>query len=196
MRNPAIQKGLLYDIYISPIDHSSTGEKAKATDTLVLTAGEERKILEYQITFLGFQGVHMNPEANEFQVGAKLSVLTNGKKQEFTPKLIQTTAGEIRTPAVELPDKTKLTLIGVQADSRQIVLAVETVSPAGKTADTVSIEVSKKPLILLVWLGSVLLIAGGVLSTVRRSKERPRVLRIGEQPVKKEPSKRPAAVSK
>ncbi|HXF48245.1 MAG TPA: cytochrome c biogenesis protein CcsA [Verrucomicrobiae bacterium] len=196
MRNPAIQKGLLYDIYISPIDHSGAGEKAQAADTLLLTAGEARKILEYQITFLGFEGVHMNPEGNEFQVGAKLSILQNGRTQELTPKLIQTVTGQVNSPPVELPDKTKLSLIGVQADSRQVMLALETLPAAGKTADAVSIEVSKKPLIILVWLGSILLLSGGVLSTWRRAKERPRLLRIGEQAVKKETLKSRAPVTK
>jgi cytochrome c biogenesis factor len=97
---------------------------------------------------------------------------------------------------MELPDKTKLTLIGVQADTRQIVLALEAVQPAGQTVDAVSIEVSKKPLILLVWLGSVLLIAGGVLSTLRRAKERPKSLHLAEHPVKKEAVKGKAAVTK
>ncbi len=197
MRNPAIQKGVFYDLYISPIDHSAAaGEKAKAADTLVLTAGEEQKVLGYQISFLGFEGIHMNPEGNEFQVGAKLSVLSNGKKQELIPKLIQTTSGQVNSPPVELPDKSKLSLVGVQADTRQVILVVETSRAAGTVADTVSIEVSKKPLIILVWLGSTLLVLGGILSTWRRVKERPRVFRITEQPVKQEISKSLTAVTK
>jgi len=57
----------------------------------------------------------------------------------------------------------------IDADSKSVLLRIVGTGEQGK--EILILEISKKPLILLVWLGTVIIMAGVLITTLRRAKE-------------------------
>ncbi|MGH8003141.1 MAG: hypothetical protein ACRECJ_00235, partial [Limisphaerales bacterium] len=174
MRKPAIQKGILYDLYISPINHSRASEAQTEPGMLAFGDGETKEdAFGYKITFKGFTEPKMNPAAGEVSIAALLEVAGYGVSGVRKPVLTIKNSGERVSTPVELSGGNTVALIDARPDPRQVALkfAGPSVSPATASEDLVSIEVSKKPFIIFVWLGTVLVTIGGIISVVRRSKE-------------------------
>jgi cytochrome c-type biogenesis protein CcmF len=176
MRKPAIQKGIMYDLYISPINHSRASEAQTEPGMLIFSDNETKEdAFGYKITFKGFTEPKMNPAAGEVSIAALLEVAGYGVSGVRKPVLTIKNSGERVSPPVELSNGNTVALIDARPDPRQVALkfAGPSVVPTAASQDLVSIEVSKKPLIILVWLGTFLVTIGGIISVIRRSKELP-----------------------
>ncbi len=176
MRKPAIEKGLLYDLYISPINHSRASEAQEEPGVLVFGDNETKTdAFGYKISFKGFEDPKMDPESGEVSLTALLEVAGYGVSGVRKPVLTIKGSGERISQPVELSGGNTVALVDARPDPRQVVLKFTgpAVSPNTASADLVSIEVSKKPFILFVWLGTCLVTLGGIISVIRRNKELP-----------------------
>ncbi len=164
MRKPYIRKFLLYDLYLSPQEHRTMGDGDKVT----LSKGEEKKIGEYGVRFKQFDlGDHA--DASTMQVGAVLEVTGNGKTETVVPRMAFSQTGRQYMEA-KMPDGNgSIMLQDIQADAGMVSLKFSGV-PGMDIVDLLVLEVSKKPLINLVWLGVVMICAGTFVSFVRRRK--------------------------
>jgi cytochrome c-type biogenesis protein CcmF len=169
MRTPHIKINLLYDLYLSPLEHSQ-GEEADR-NLFQITKGETLEREGYEITFMGFDmGSHA--EAGQISVGAVLDVEKDGEKATLTPNQVMggIEEGQIKR-MVHLPGgEDHLVLERIDADRKMVALRL--ILEEEKTSeDLLVLSVEKKPLINLFWLGTVLLMLGLAVATYRRAKE-------------------------
>ncbi len=173
MRTPHIKVNLLYDLYLSPLEHGQ-GEDADK-NLFQVRKGETVTKEDYSITFVGFDlGSHA--QAGQISVGAVLDVEHNGERATLTPTLVMggIEEGQIKRMTHLPGGGDHLVLEKVDADRKIVTLRL--ILEEEKTSeDLLVLSVEKKPLINLFWLGTILVMVGLTIATVRRIKEvRPR----------------------
>ncbi len=152
-KEPYIISGLLGDMYIAPEDYVSGKE---STTLLVLGKGEEKDFEGLRIRFNGFRTEHMtsgNPTTYA-------DIAINGRRSSpgiaFSPEGIRYL--DITAPGT---DRT-ISLREINATSKRILLYIAPGKSTVTPPDTVIITVTKKRLIWLVWLGTLLIAWGGI----------------------------------
>jgi cytochrome c-type biogenesis protein CcmF len=178
MTIPDIHSLLYEDIYVAPAGYDPERDEARP----VLDTGSSTTMGPYAIVFNGF---NMDREAmmtgsGDLRVGAALSVLFEGQSYDLEPYVevvVDEESGEQRlnyVPAA-LPgeDGRQITIVSLDPSTRRVML-----QGSGPGLDNLPvvpakgvIEVSVKPLVILVWTGVVITVIGGVIALLRRSLE-------------------------
>ncbi len=186
---PHIHKHLLYDMYIA-IGSDGGGVIERTQDpgkTLPIRRGETKKMGEYTIQFREFRIRGQMGEA-DMSIGAVLDVEYKGKKMELVPEAVLAKGWR---PA-KLPGGGEVAIFAdeINANERQVILHFFGMPGQTTMPDhvIVPVEVKLKPLINLVWLGTILMMLGGGIAMRRRFAE----LRQEQQ----EPVAAPAQVGK
>jgi cytochrome c-type biogenesis protein CcmF len=111
-------------------------------------------------------------EGGMVTIGAKVSVDRDGESVELHPVYRFSPNGQVESPVVPLPGGGLLSVLGINASDGAVRLAVSgvAVGPNAKPA-RLSVDVTKKPLINLVWYGLYVVLAGGLLATWQRARE-------------------------
>jgi len=168
MANPDVRTTPFQDLYVSPIDFDPGQPK------LQLAKGDSGKIGDMEVKFTGFnlqaQGNAMVEMAagKPVTVGARLAVTRGGRTVEVEPLYrLNPASGQVETPPVQLPGGGALIVSGINASNGAVQLEAAGVATAMK----LSLDVTRKPLIQLVWFGLYIIILGGVLSTMQRLRE-------------------------
>ncbi|HPT97195.1 MAG TPA: cytochrome c biogenesis protein CcsA [Armatimonadota bacterium] len=170
---PAVHRSWQQDLYISPLDYRDREEAA--TKRADLGRGETMESGGYAFTFEGF-------DMSEAHAGAGILIgvrLPSGKRVRVTPTLRLGEGGDLVPTPAKLPGTevaVAVTDLSVPMDrprESRITLSVTglPIESGSPPEESVVVEVSIKPLINLLWLGSVLLLAGGVVAGIRRAKE-------------------------
>jgi cytochrome c-type biogenesis protein CcmF len=169
MRTPHIKINLLYDLYLSPLEHSQ-GEDAEGR-LFSLGKGETVEKNGYTITFVDFD-IGSHSQTGQISVGAILEVEHDGEKVTLTPTQVMggIEEGQIKR-MVHLPGgEDHLVLERIDADRK--IVALRLVLEEEKTSEELLVlSVGKKPLINLFWLGTILVMLGLMIATIRRIKE-------------------------
>jgi hypothetical protein len=180
MRQPDIKILPLKDIYIAPMDMKTPEvENVAADPQLDLTKGESKSMNGYDIEFVRFETNDHN-QAGTMSVGAVLNIKAYGKQIQVTPKMSIDQQGRRVDDAAVLPGSTAdgaeavaphhVRITGINVEEKKVYLAFDGFTPpqhAGANDRTLIIEVSTKPLMMVVWTG-VLLIIGGTLVAFKR----------------------------
>jgi cytochrome c-type biogenesis protein CcmF len=174
--HPHIRRGLISDLYISPIDFQP-GRKGSTGDEIVLEKDKKVQFHDYELQFTGFDVSAMmgKKDAGQMSVGANILVSYQGKEPVTLKPVL--TVGQTNTPSsrVELPgaQDAYLTLSRIDASAKTVTLAYE--GPEGETEKgtedmlpAVIAEVSIKPGMTLLWLGTFLILVGGCIAIRRR----------------------------
>ena len=168
MRTPHIEINLLYDLYLSPLEHS----QGDADENLFqIHKGEAVEKEGYTITFVGFDlGSHA--QGGQISVGTILEVEHDGEKDTLTPTLVMGGTDESQMDRMaHLPGgEDHLVLERIDAD-RKIVTLRLVLEEEKASEDLLVLSVGKKPLINLFWLGTILVMLGLTIATIRRVKE-------------------------
>ena len=170
LRHPYIKVTLLNDLYLAPLKLSHPGE-GEEENRFSLQKGETKKVDGYSIKFVDFD-MSTHDKADQISVGAILEFEKNDQKETLVPAItIGRTEGEQAKNKVQLPfGEDYLVLERMDADRKTIDLSL--VLGAEETSgDLLILNVSKKPLINLYWLGTVLILLGLIIATYRRAKE-------------------------
>jgi cytochrome c-type biogenesis protein CcmF len=169
MRTPYIRITPLYDLYLAPLENQ-TGEES-GEKMILLKKGESKEVGGYNIKFEGFDMSAHGMEGG-MRVGATLEITHEGEKQIFTPAIFMGgTEREDSLRVILLPGgEDHLVLERINADDKSVTLNLILTNPeAGK--NLLVLEVSRKPLINVLWMGTILIMAGLVVATYRRTKE-------------------------
>lgn len=191
MKNPGIVRFWNEDLYLSPMDlreqdvPQPTSEPEPGAAAGDLGKGESMKAGGYTFTFKSFDMSAHQESGGSGAVGAVIEVTRpNGSKVTVTPVTgVDQATGQLMPKPAQVPG-TGLTLSFTMSVPRiQLSVAglpkqgapapkpaAAPVKPAGPDSEVV-IEVSNKPLINLLWLGTVLVLAGGLLAGTRRARE-------------------------
>jgi cytochrome c-type biogenesis protein CcmF len=175
--HPHIRRGLIADLYISPVDFRP-GEKGSASGQQVrLTKGKKIQFHDYELTFTGFDvsGMMGKKDAHDMRVGATIKAsYKGGEPVTLKPVMI---VGQLHSPASHAklpgPEEANLILVSIQADEKAINLIYRgpdssVQQESETTPPRVIVEVSTKPGMTLLWLGTFLILLGGCFAIPRR----------------------------
>ncbi len=193
MANPSIRTSAVADFYIAPQSYDP-GQPEQVGREVRLTKGTTQNIDGIGFTFRDF-----NADRSAMMRGEqKVLVLTDvtitppdGSKHDATLRYVwhldtrEADAEESDVPGVP---GGKMTVLAVSPNDGAVVLRLRGVSkdPAAEfqaaTTESLSVDVTDKPLISLVWGGFYVLMAGAMLALVKRTREaRQAVLRAESQ---------------
>ena len=191
VKTPYIRKYWLEDLYIAPGEYSPGEEGAGSFE---LGKGETYEIAGYTVRFVKFDlGQHGG--TGPVSVGAVLEVTTTqGAMVVITPTLVRETDKQQEFPAQIPNDPAQIALQDIDPDNGLVALAITGLEglPAPTPAE-VTIEVSRKPAINLLWLGIVVLAAGTIIALLRRRREAQRLVQAEAEAAAQAAEERQAA---
>jgi hypothetical protein len=182
MANPAIRRSAVLDYYLSPQQYDP-GQPERVGRDVQLTKGTTTNIEGTGFTFRDF-----NADRSSMMTGGKeVLVLTDliitppdGSKHDATVRYVYHLDGaESEAPELEIPGHPGafMRVMAVSPTDGAVVLRLRGMSkdPAAEfqaaTRESLSVEVTHKPLINLVWGGFYVMMAGGLLALVKRTRE-------------------------
>jgi cytochrome c-type biogenesis protein CcmF len=175
--HPYIQRGLIADLYISPVDYDPPKGKDDSGNHFDLAKGKKMKFHDYEFTFTGFDvsGMMGGKDVHSMSVGANiLASYKGGETVELKPVMNvekrESPSSQVKLPG---PQEAYVTLVHMDAGSKTICLEYHGPEPVRKESVEESLcslvaEVSIKPGMTLLWLGVVLILLGGSIGVVRR----------------------------
>ena len=177
MVNPDIRSFALQDFYVSPIEFDP------GQPLLQLANGQSGEIAGMEVRFDGFdlqaQGnaVAAMEAGQPITIGARLAVTQGGRTTTVQPIYqLNPATGEVASPPVPLPGGGAVHVGGLNAADRSIQLQFTGLDNPPR----LSVDVTRKPLIQLVWYGFYVVLIGGLLSTLHRLRETRVRERVGE----------------
>ena len=192
LRHPAIVNTFTSDLYISPVQEDTSPEPSWADNAkeFRLHKGEQVEIEGLAVKFVGFD-MSQHLGENVMAVGATLDVSDISSGRELgtvTPVLGFAAGGQVQTDALIDSDATDagnaagsrsvaFRLMSIDAGAGVAVLRMGRLLPEDgaprtqSSQQSVTLEVSVKPFASLLWVGSVLLLAGTAVAVVRRAKD-------------------------
>lgn len=181
MREPDIKVLPLMDLYLSPLELKSQGGHNHETPTLQLSKGETNVMGAYSIEFVGFEtGSHGQSAA--MSVGAKLNVKVGGTTHELIPMMTMNELGQRQAVPVDLPSATnpnkgaikpQVAFAGMNVEQQMVLLEFLGFEDHPEPAEVYELllDVSTKPLMMVLWTGVVLIVGGTVIAFKRRLSE-------------------------
>ena len=158
MRNPAILRSPLRDVYIAPVG-LETG-----THSVELAEGRPAELHGARLTFTGFR-MEQTPEGHS-RVGAGIRIeAPDGRSEDVELYLIQRQSDLMAVPVQpQLLEGATLALARMAVEQRAVVVEARDAGPAEALVANVAI----KPGINLVWAGTILMCLGCTVAIVRR----------------------------
>jgi cytochrome c-type biogenesis protein CcmF len=176
MRNPDIASFLTRDIYLSPISLQESPHVEEETPH-TLEKGKELTIGGTVVRFLRFaMGNHASQQAaGAMTVAAELEVRKGDETESLLPSLTYAAGGAPTSePVVSRLLGAGVRLVAMQAgmggSPSSITFAVASRGHAHQEQETLIADVSTKPFINLLWVGTAVMMLGFVLSTMKRLK--------------------------
>ena len=168
MVNPDIKSSPFQDLYVSPIDFDPGQPR------LQLAKGESGRIGDMEVRFEGFD---LQAEGNAMAamsagkpmtIGAALAITRGGQTTPLKPLYrLDPVSGSVETPPMPLPGGGEIVVSGINATNGAVQLDLSGIPSPAK----LSLDVTRKPLIQLVWGGLYIVLFGGVLATAQRLRE-------------------------
>ncbi|MDY6954360.1 MAG: cytochrome c-type biogenesis CcmF C-terminal domain-containing protein, partial [Thermodesulfobacteriota bacterium] len=173
--HPHIRRGLISDLYISPIDFQPPS-KGNRGDLLVLEKGKKAHFHPYNLEFTGFDVSAMmgQKDARQMTVGANILVSYEEEESLALKPVMTMGQGDSPSSRVKLPgpEEAYLTLTKMDATAKTITLVYEGPKAVAKAQEdkpaAVIAEVSVKPGMTVLWLGTFLILLGGSIAIARR----------------------------
>jgi len=158
-REPYILRRLSGDIYITADDYTPGMEK---TSVVLLSYGEKATLGDCELVFLNLRVEGMMSETP----ATYAEITVNGQKVYPGIKLEK----EHHHPVAAFIPGTKreILLLGFDPGEKTARIYVEPSHTAEIPADTVLVNLSVKPFIWLVWLGTIFIAAGGICAMARK----------------------------
>jgi cytochrome c-type biogenesis protein CcmF len=168
MANPDIKTTPFQDLYVSPIDFDPGQPR------LQLAKGESGRVGDIEVRFEGFD---LQAEGNAMAamaagqpvtIGATLAVTKNGRTTPLKPLYqLDPASGSVATPPAALPGGGAIFVSGINATNGAVQLELTGVANLAK----LSLDVTRKPLIQMVWGGLYIVLFGGILATAQRFRQ-------------------------
>jgi len=179
MVSPSVRNQILQDLYVSPIQIIPAGGNNNAQDSHKHITLEKNKDINWKGYILTLQGYDMNAQAmmggaNDMGIAALIHVINKEKNvDEVVKPLIQIAGNQKKVSQVELPGSpVKIYINGINVENKSLDLAI--IDPDGKQEkqngqkELLAAEISVKPLINILWLGTIIMVIGFFFSLYHR----------------------------
>lgn len=167
IRRPGILRKVEGDLYIAPQEVS---ERLGRNARLELQREQSVPYEDSEITFLRFETDDGEEGNHQMIVHAHLQVRRGGMEETVALPMTVTAAGiEPGMMAIELLPGLLFSLERMMVE--QDIVLVRVIDPAAPPVQILTVEVSTKPLIHLLWAGTILLLLGCTVAGVRRYRE-------------------------
>jgi cytochrome c-type biogenesis protein CcmF len=184
MVNPDIKSSPFQDLYVSPIEFDPGQPR------LQLAKGQSGHIGDLQVQFVKFNldmdgnALVAMREGRTVTIGAELAVTQAGKILNVTPVYrLNPGSGAVESPPIKLPGGGAVFVSGINASNGAVQLETTGIAKAAM----LSIDVTKKPLIQLVWGGLYVVLFGGILTMIQRYRQMRVLEAIEEERATKKP---------
>ncbi len=175
MKKPYVRRSLLYDLYFSPQQIQDGTEQSR----LRLVKGEKERIGEHALTFIGFATDQHDPSQSHLRVSARLQVEWGGFTDTVEPALVAAIIEDGSSSMMDIPDRFgeneeyEVSIDRILADEGAVILNIPGLVKH-EEPETLMLDVSRKPAINLVWMGTTLILLGSLITFFRRRVELPR----------------------
>jgi len=166
MKKPYIKKNLFYDLYFAPQDI----QELPTAQGLVLKKGDSAKVGDFEIKFVGFD--MSSHDSSGMSVGATLEVTYKGAKETVTPKMVSSPDGNgmvHQSAKIFSGQNYDIALEHINAGEGTVTLAIPGLIESGPP-DKLILDISRKPAINLLWLGTLIVFAGMAIVIYHRSR--------------------------
>lgn len=164
MRRPFVKQHLLYDLYIAPeqLDISEPG------NAYILKKGETVRAGDWKLTFHEYDmGAHGEP--GEMQVGAVITAVKGPDSLDVTPVLEIGADGKRSSEPIWMSETGQMiSLEQVIPDKKSIAVRISDIDENSR--EQLIAEISTKPLVLFVWLGSIIVVIGTLIAMYNRQR--------------------------
>ncbi|HVS04270.1 MAG TPA: hypothetical protein VMT16_16010, partial [Thermoanaerobaculia bacterium] len=160
---------------------------AGAATQLQLAKGESGEVGGATVRFVGFDleaggtnALAQMTGGGMVTLGARLEVTHDGASETLVPLYKFNGAGRVEAPPTPLPGGGQVLLTAIDATRGTAQLDFFGLPGGGAgTPARLSVDVTQKPLIQLVWYGLYVVLAGGILATGQRLREALLLERLG-----------------
>lgn len=179
IREPAILNLFSKDVYLAPLGYDEGKADHSHGENVKLQKGVSTEYQNSKITFEKFdispETMQLMQEGKDFQMGANLSIETNGKKEEFELFRKSVSGEVVFTEYASENAGLKLQLTNLTAEMIEV-----SINPINDTHDhsmdkpkeeVLSVTAAIKPYISLVWIGVIVMVLGFFVAVARRLKE-------------------------
>jgi cytochrome c biogenesis factor len=170
MRKPHIKNYLTYDLYIAP----SALEGADQSDPGIfqMSSGESHWFDKYRISFDKFAFDEHGDKTPE-SVSVVLNIEYGTNKEKVVPSL-DLTSEEVVASEVKFDNgHSSIQIVGVNPENGSVALKIRSdfIPLFEPKVATLIIELSKKPLIILFWIGSLTVFLAGAIAMIDRKRQ-------------------------
>lgn len=181
VREPAILNLLSKDVYVAPLGYDEGTEQRSTSngESVKLEKGKEVDVQGVRLSFDKFdisaETMTAMQEGRDFQMGAVLTLESNGKVEEFE-LFRKSTGGEIQfTDYTSKNSGLKIQLLNLTAQMIEVAVTSPDASQQPEVQKTkqevLTVTASIKPYISLVWIGVIVMVVGFFVAVARRLKE-------------------------
>jgi cytochrome c-type biogenesis protein CcmF len=181
VREPAILNLFSKDVYLAPLGYDEGTEQPSTSigETVKLEKGKKVDVQGVRLSFDKFdisaETMTAMQEGRDFQMGAVLTLESNGKVEEFE-LFRKSTGGEIQfTDYTSKNSGLKIQLLNLTAQMIEVAVTSpnDTQQPVVQKTkqEVLSVTASIKPYISLVWIGVIVMVLGFFVAVARRLKE-------------------------
>ncbi len=176
MVGPSVENKWTKDLYISPIQIIPADETVQQGDNVTLIKGEKFKYGKYTLLFKGYDMKSHEMGGADIALRAIVDVFdSNGKLiGEIKPGLQMHQREKDLEPVTFVDGKSKVFLKGVNVEAHSIRLLIARASGKNNTMagkEILAAEVAIKPFINLLWLGTILMILGFLVTLYYRFQD-------------------------
>jgi len=170
MRKPFIEKKMLNDLYFSPQEI----QQLQDNEHFTLFKDKPIEVDKYKFTFTDFKMDQHNPDSGMVVI-ADVKLEHDGQISDLKPAVKVTTQNN-KNVTIDVPakfgDKNQysMTIEHILADQGAVQIHLSGLVSSGPT-DRLILDISKKPVINLVWLGTTLILLGMIIVFIRRKTE-------------------------
>ncbi len=173
--NPDIRSRLTTDLYLAPVEYQPAGADVPGTE-LTLTRNQPAAYRDWTLTFTGFEMGEKAAEAAAMTVLTPVEVARPGREPVVVkPGMTMGADGNVQPLAVAVPDSgsVRVETTGMNVDEGRVKLEIidPAMAPSGGAPAVFVVDVSTKPLIGAVWLGTVLVILGTLMALALRGRQ-------------------------
>jgi cytochrome c-type biogenesis protein CcmF len=181
MVNPDIKSSLFQDLYVSPIEYDPGQPRIQLAKGQSAQMGNlEVRFVRFNLDMDGNALVAMR-EGRPVTIGAELAVTQGtqgGKTLNVTPVYrLNAKTGSVEAPPMPLPGGGSVFVSGINASTGAVQLETNGIANPAK----ISIDVTRKPLIQLVWGGLYVVLIGGILTLIQRFRQMRTLERLEEE---------------